>query len=103
MSQPYKCPICEGTGKVPAGFYSMGVVVSDSKSETCRSCQGTGIAIQMKEIEMDEKEMEKVIEEIWQFRLDEILSGEPRDKTLKLAILDGYKAGMEAARKVFTS
>lgn len=52
---------------------------------------------------MTKTEIEKEIEEIWRRRLDEILSGEPRDRTLKLAILDGYKAGMEAAHKVYTT
>ena len=40
--KPYTCPVCEGRGTVPWGFYNswstMGV-----HPETCRSCGGTGI------------------------------------------------------------
>ena len=47
MSRPYKCPICEGRGLVPNGFYSaIGVdycVYSNVNPEKCRSCNGTGI------------------------------------------------------------
>ena len=43
----YKCPICNGTGKVPNGFYTaIGVNEYSSSSatpEVCRSCNGTGI------------------------------------------------------------
>lgn len=42
---PHKCPICEGRGVVPGGFYS---ATTDCWSwnttqETCRQCGGTGI------------------------------------------------------------
>lgn len=44
---PFCCPVCEGKGKVAAGFYSaIGVsswAVSDITPEACRSCNGTGM------------------------------------------------------------
>lgn len=44
---PYKCPICEGHGIVPPGFYQTTVGQSYSYSnasfETCRACHGQGI------------------------------------------------------------
>jgi hypothetical protein len=47
MAIPYKCPICNGTGLVPNGFYrAIGVVDSITNSvgpEQCKSCNGTGI------------------------------------------------------------
>lgn len=45
--KPYKCPICEGRGIVPGGFYnttvSGGYSVSTNTTEQCRSCMGSGI------------------------------------------------------------
>lgn len=41
---PYKCPVCEGKGVVPAGFYeSCGGYLTNISSITCQSCDGTGI------------------------------------------------------------
>lgn len=41
---PCKCPVCEGKGIVPAGFYNISRYDSTSMSdEQCRSCNGTGI------------------------------------------------------------
>jgi hypothetical protein len=44
---PHRCPVCEGKGNVPNGFYSaIGVEVWSSSSimpEACRSCDGTGV------------------------------------------------------------
>lgn len=44
---PYRCPVCEGKGKVPNGFYTaIGVeswATSDITPDTCRSCNGTGV------------------------------------------------------------
>lgn len=42
---PYKCPICNGSGIVPGGFYlSTGnFTVSDRTTEPCRACNGTGV------------------------------------------------------------
>ena len=39
---PFKCPICEGRGIVPGGFYeSLGTSwTSDRISELCRACSG---------------------------------------------------------------
>lgn len=43
--KPYKCPICNGTGIVPGGFYLSvnGYCSSTNTTEMCRQCQGTGI------------------------------------------------------------
>lgn len=40
-----KCPVCNGTGKVPFGFYDAPYVnyTSFSWGEVCRSCLGKGI------------------------------------------------------------
>ena len=43
---PYRCPICEGHGLVPGGFYSAvpgGQMISCNATEQCRACGGTGI------------------------------------------------------------
>jgi len=45
--KPYKCPVCNGTGKVPNGFYSniggkYGVSTS-TEPEGCRACNCTGV------------------------------------------------------------
>lgn len=42
---PHRCPICNGTGNVPGGFYySTGdFCVSNCATETCRTCGGTGV------------------------------------------------------------
>ena len=44
--QPYKCPVCGGSGLVPNGYYNQtsGVWSTTSTTpETCKSCNGTGI------------------------------------------------------------
>jgi hypothetical protein len=41
--QPYKCPVCDGTGKVPAGFYSNGYGSTNACPEQCQTCKGIGI------------------------------------------------------------
>jgi len=46
--KPYKCPICDGRGIVPAGFYQVtfhgyGFTSTSSSHEICRSCGGSGI------------------------------------------------------------
>jgi DnaJ-class molecular chaperone len=46
MKQPHKCPICQGVGVVPNGFYNQYSAQWSSSSatpETCRTCNGTGI------------------------------------------------------------
>lgn len=40
---PYKCPVCNGVGTVPVGFYLMQTVSSNAASQQCRSCSGSGI------------------------------------------------------------
>ena len=42
--RPYLCPVCDGRGALPRGFYGCPVVsTTDAMPEMCRSCQGTGI------------------------------------------------------------
>lgn len=36
--RPWRCPVCEGRGSVPAGFYTNGISTSTS-NEKCRSCE----------------------------------------------------------------
>ena len=47
MKTPHRCPLCNGTGFVPAGFYSaIGVnsfPTTNTAPEQCRSCSGLGI------------------------------------------------------------
>lgn len=43
---PYRCPVCNGTGLVPNGFYTRTISywpTTDVTPETCRTCKGTGI------------------------------------------------------------
>ena len=42
---PYKCPVCDGHGIVPGGFYlsTNQYSVSNCTSEICRACKGKGI------------------------------------------------------------
>ncbi len=43
VSIPFKCPVCEGCGLVPCGFYS-GLRNSTSVTpEKCKTCNGTGV------------------------------------------------------------
>jgi DnaJ-class molecular chaperone len=46
--QPYRCPVCNGNGLVPRGFYNGAIMTgywssADTASETCRSCNGSGV------------------------------------------------------------
>lgn len=44
--QPYKCPVCDGRGFVPNGFYntfSQGYISVNTSPETCRTCNGSGV------------------------------------------------------------
>ena len=44
--KPYKCPVCEGRGMVPGGFYDIlpnNTTLSYPAPVSCRSCGGTGI------------------------------------------------------------
>lgn len=46
LSIPFRCPVCNGNGLVPPGFYgqtSGNWIWSPTIPETCRSCNGTGI------------------------------------------------------------
>lgn len=48
--QPHRCPVCEGKGLVPPGFYQVldvtNIVIEVGE---CRSCKGTGIVWEPKE------------------------------------------------------
>lgn len=37
------CPVCEGRGNVPAGFYGRMVSSTGTGPETCQTCDGKGI------------------------------------------------------------
>jgi hypothetical protein len=44
--RPYCCPVCLGHGRVCGGFYNCvpgGTPISTNTSETCKSCNGSGI------------------------------------------------------------
>jgi hypothetical protein len=43
--RPFKCPVCEGRGIVPGGFYNSlsNTWLAITVSEPCRSCKGEGI------------------------------------------------------------
>lgn len=47
MAVPYRCPVCNGVGKVPPNFYlAVGVIDSTSSNAApveCKSCKGTGL------------------------------------------------------------
>lgn len=39
-----RCPVCEGRGDMPPGFYS-GTPSPSARRETCRTCGGTGMVV----------------------------------------------------------
>ena len=41
--QPHRCPVCDGRGSVPAGFYSPANTTGSANPEPCRSCGGQGV------------------------------------------------------------
>ena len=41
--QPYKCPVCEGRGNMPVGFYDRATTMTNTGPEMCRACAGMGI------------------------------------------------------------
>ena len=43
MSTPHKCPVCEGRGHVPAGFYARATAMHNTAPETCKACDGAGV------------------------------------------------------------
>lgn len=45
MSDAKRCPVCDGRGSVPAGFYTPGQGATDTASETCRTCGGNGMVV----------------------------------------------------------
>lgn len=49
MNEYQKCPVCEGRGEVPMGFYNLcfGYIPNGTciTPEICRTCQGKGIIV----------------------------------------------------------
>ena len=48
VTQPFICPVCLGTMKVPQGFYGLrdsfgGWTTNNMTPEPCRSCNNTGV------------------------------------------------------------
>lgn len=44
MTRPYVCPVCEGRGAVPPGFYgTMTTAAGLAALGLCRSCGGSGV------------------------------------------------------------
>lgn len=39
---PWTCPVCQGRGFVPPGFYNSLGIASELKTEVCRTCLGKG-------------------------------------------------------------
>lgn len=45
-TEPYRCPVCNGRGFVPGGFYSSTSdvwITGTLATEVCRTCQGKGV------------------------------------------------------------
>ncbi len=47
-SEPHRCPVCDGRGTVPLGFYDgtvdhSGTTTTVPHTENCRSCLGVGV------------------------------------------------------------
>lgn len=40
---PWCCPVCQGRGWVPVGFYESWAVNPTSANPSCKSCDSTGI------------------------------------------------------------
>jgi DnaJ-class molecular chaperone len=51
--EPERCPVCEGRGVVPYGFY--GDQGAGTGAEPCRSCGGTGIVTAPVVMEQEKK------------------------------------------------
>lgn len=47
MSELHKCPVCDGSGIVPGGFYisTGGFSITGDSQEACRSCNGKGYIV----------------------------------------------------------
>ena len=54
MSEWQKCPVCNGSGQVPFGFYDPWYWAGGTyfTFETCRTCQGKGIIVRPEEPEV---------------------------------------------------
>jgi DnaJ-class molecular chaperone len=55
-ARPVRCPVCDGRGRVPAGFYGFGSASSTSAlPEECRTCNGRGYILVFDYIECGQK------------------------------------------------
>jgi DnaJ-class molecular chaperone len=41
--RPYRCPVCNGRGTMPADFYAALGTVASTNPVQCKSCKGTGV------------------------------------------------------------
>ena len=41
--KPFRCPICDGCGSVPADFYARTGAGTSTARELCRPCGGSGM------------------------------------------------------------
>lgn len=72
MSTPHKCPVCEGKGIVPNGFYlslNTDYMSSNAAAEQCRACTGTGIVyvphpLMTQPNPIDEQAIEEIMREL---------------------------------------
>ena len=63
---PYLCPVCQGRGNLPAGFY--GVMSSSTSPEQCRACHGAGVIIVAASLAAKEAECAAVSGDLGQAR-----------------------------------
>jgi len=56
---PYTCPVCQGRGLVPIGFYNPGneTLSSSTMPERCRSCNGTGVLWRLTSLKFNNEEI----------------------------------------------
>ena len=61
--KPYCCPVCNGRGTVPCGFYqtSKFYSVSESSDEMCKSCKGTGV-LWLEDEKLNSNDVKEIIE-----------------------------------------
>lgn len=49
---PHRCPVCDGQGNVPKGFYQSeaGLIYVDADTALCKSCWGAGVVWEPQDI-----------------------------------------------------